>query len=84
VSRPAISQHLRILLDAGLGKGRREGRTNRYALRPDKLVEVHDWLRKYEEFWQERMVRLGRYLDRTARSQHEPRPGERRPPRRKP
>lgn len=66
VSRPAISQHLRVLLDAGLVEGRRDGRTNSYALRPEGLIQVHDWLEKYDEFWQDRLQRLGRYLDRGA------------------
>src|SRR2546429_9905703 len=66
VSRPAISQHLRVLVDAGLVEGKRDGRTNTYVLRPDGLVQVHDWLDKYEELWHERLRRLGRYLDHTA------------------
>jgi DNA-binding transcriptional ArsR family regulator len=66
VSRPAISQHLRILVDAGLVEGQREGRTNTYVLRPDGLVHVQHWLDKHEELWQQRLQRLGRYLDRTA------------------
>ena len=71
VSRPAISQHLRILLDAGLVEGRRHGRTNRYTLRPEKLVAAHQWISKYEKFWDARMARLGQYLDRTGRQSPE-------------
>jgi len=67
VSRPAISQHLRILLDAGLVEGRRHGRANCYALRPEKLAAAHEWISKYETFWDTRMARLGQYLDRTGR-----------------
>jgi DNA-binding transcriptional ArsR family regulator len=66
VSRPAISQHLRILLDAGLVDGIRDGRNNNYVLRPERLTQVYDWLRKYEKFWSERMSELGRYLDRES------------------
>ena len=66
VSRPAISQHLRVLVDAGLVEGRRDGRTNTYVLRQDGLVQVHDWLDKHDRLWQERLRRLGGYLDRTA------------------
>jgi DNA-binding transcriptional ArsR family regulator len=69
VSRPAISQHLRVLLDAGLVDGIREGRTNTYRLRADRLAQVNEWLRKYEKFWSERMSDLGRYLDREATKQ---------------
>lgn len=66
VSRPAISQHLRILLDAGLVDGIREGRTNTYRLRADRLAQVYEWLRKYEKFWTERLSNLGEFLDREA------------------
>jgi DNA-binding transcriptional ArsR family regulator len=69
VSRPAISQHLRILLDAGLVDGIRDGRNNNYVLRPERLTQVYYWLRKYEKFWSERMSELGRYLDREAMRQ---------------
>lgn len=68
VSRPAISQHLRVLLDAGLIESRREGRTNCYALRPQQLVIAYQWMRQYERFWDDRMSRLGVYLDRTNRT----------------
>ncbi len=66
VSRPAISQHLRILLDAGLVDGIRDGRNNNYVLRAERLTQVYEWLRKYEQFWSERMSELGTYLDREA------------------
>jgi DNA-binding transcriptional ArsR family regulator len=69
VSRPAISQHLRVLLDAGLVDGIREGRTITYRLRADRLAHVHEWLRKYELFWSDRMSGLGHYLDREATKQ---------------
>jgi DNA-binding transcriptional ArsR family regulator len=62
-SRPAISQHLRILLDAGLVAERRAGRERRYRLRPERLQEVEDWLRQYERFWRQRLGALGEYLE---------------------
>lgn len=62
LSRPAISQHLRILLDAGLVEQRRAGRQNLYHLLPEHLLEVQYWLGKYEQFWQERLGALGDYL----------------------
>jgi len=66
VSRPAISQHLRILSEAGLVDGIRVGRNNNYVLRAERLTQVYEWLRKYEQFWSERMSELGKYLDREA------------------
>jgi DNA-binding transcriptional ArsR family regulator len=69
VSRPAISQHLRILLEAGLVEVHPRGRRNSYRLRPDKLEEAYSWLAKYQRFWGGRLGRLGAYLDNEAAKQ---------------
>jgi DNA-binding transcriptional ArsR family regulator len=57
-SRPATSQHLRVLLDAGLISERRAGRENLYRLTPEPLAIVGDWLSDYEQFWAERLTAL--------------------------
>src|SRR5882757_4357327 len=54
MSRPAISQHLRILLDAGLVSEQRYGRERRYQLHAERLLEVQRWLTTYQRFWQNR------------------------------
>ena len=66
MSRPAISQHLRVLREAGLVTERRVGRERRYRLRARPLQEVRDWVRQYDEFWQERLTVLGEYLEDDA------------------
>ena len=48
VSRPAVSQHLRVLKEAGLVTERREGTRRIYGLAPDGLAEVRAY---FEEFW---------------------------------
>jgi DNA-binding transcriptional ArsR family regulator len=48
VSRPAVSQHLRVLKDAGLVVDRPEGNRRIYAADPDGLAELHAYL---EQFW---------------------------------
>ncbi|MBE7159505.1 MAG: transcriptional regulator, partial [Rhodospirillales bacterium] len=58
MSRPAVSQHLRVLLDAGLVAERRQGRERRYRLVPEPLIPVRDWLAQYERFWDDRLQRL--------------------------
>ncbi|MES2693304.1 MAG: metalloregulator ArsR/SmtB family transcription factor [Verrucomicrobiota bacterium] len=60
--RPAVSQHLRILLDAGLVTERRHGRERRYRLVPERLAPVRDWLAQYEQFWDDRLQRLQKLL----------------------
>jgi len=66
LSRPAISQHLRILLDVGLVSESRQGRERRYHLHAERLIEVRQWLRTYERFWHNRLEALGRYLETDA------------------
>lgn len=62
MSRPAVSQHLRILLDAGLVSERRHGRERRYRLLPERLAPVRDWISRYERFWDGRLQRLQKLL----------------------
>ena len=58
MSRPAVSQHLRILLDAGLVAEHRHGRERHYRFVPEALAPVRDWLAQYERFWDDRLGRL--------------------------
>jgi DNA-binding transcriptional ArsR family regulator len=62
MSRPAVSQHLRVLLEAGLVTEQRHGRERRYRLAPDRLDPVREWISHYERFWDDRLRRLGRQL----------------------
>jgi DNA-binding transcriptional ArsR family regulator len=50
VSRPAVSQHLRVLKDAGLVRERRDGTRRLYRIDPDGLGEVRDY---FDDFWSE-------------------------------
>ena len=63
MSRPAISQHLRILLDTGLVSEHRKGRERHYQLHADRLIEVQRWLQTYQRFWENRLEALGNYLE---------------------
>lgn len=44
MSQPALSQHLRVLRDAGLVRVRRQGRMRVYSADPTPLREVSDWV----------------------------------------
>ena len=55
VSRPAVSQHLRVLHDAGLVTYRSTGNRNVYRLRPQGAEPLRAWL---EEFWQTPLERF--------------------------
>lgn len=61
-SPPAISQHLKVLREAGLVKVRPDGQHRFYSLDPDGLDEVDAWLNRVRRFWGERLDALGREL----------------------
>jgi DNA-binding transcriptional ArsR family regulator len=63
VSRPAISQHLKILLTAGLVHEERVGRERHYSLDARPLRGVNEWTAHYERFWTQRLARLSELLD---------------------
>lgn len=65
VSQPALSQHLRVLRDAGLVAPRKDGRRRVYRVEAAPLRAVYDWVAHYERFWDEKLDALGRYLDDT-------------------
>lgn len=66
MSRPAVSQHLRVLREAGLVTERRHGRERRYRLVPERLRPVKDWLAHYEAFWDTHLQRLQKLLTKKS------------------
>src|ERR1700749_990967 len=64
MSRPAVSQHLRVLLETGLVTEQRHGRERRYRLVPQRLSPVRDWIAHYERFWDDRLQRLQTQLSK--------------------
>ncbi|WP_343953257.1 metalloregulator ArsR/SmtB family transcription factor [Nonomuraea longicatena] len=63
MSRPSVSEHLRVLRQAGLVTESRRGRERVYRLEAAPLMELSDWLTPYERFWRERLIGLAGVLD---------------------
>lgn len=61
VSRPAISQHLRVLRDAELVTVREDGTRRWYRARPEGLGELRDWM---EGFWRNSLDALKTEVER--------------------
>src|SRR4249919_1498489 len=61
VSRPAVSQHLTVLREAGLVDERRNGTRRLYRARPEGLAELKEFL---EGFWDERLEALTREAEK--------------------
>ena len=64
VSRPAVSQHLTVLKEAGLVHERRNGTRRLYSVRPEGLADVKAFL---EGFWDEKLQALKREAEREER-----------------
>jgi DNA-binding transcriptional ArsR family regulator len=64
MTRPAISQHLAILLRTRLVRARRVGRERRYRLQPKPLEQVYNWVALYERFWTGKLDALGQHLQK--------------------
>lgn len=64
--RPSVSEHLKVLRDAGLVREEKSGRQRFYRLEPEPLMEIQAWLGPYERFWRERMGALRDLLDTGA------------------
>jgi DNA-binding transcriptional ArsR family regulator len=60
-TRPAVSQHLTVLRNAGLLSERREGRTRIYQAKPETVDEV---VRHLQSFWSGRLQELKRQAER--------------------
>jgi DNA-binding transcriptional ArsR family regulator len=66
VTRPAISQHLTVLKEAGLVDERRNGTKRLYRARPEGMAELRAFL---DEFWGDRLEALKREAEREEREQ---------------
>lgn len=71
LTQPATSKHLRVLREAGLVTVRVDGPRRWYALRPEPLAEIYDWLAPYRWMWESRLDRLGDHLDTMSQTEGE-------------
>jgi DNA-binding transcriptional ArsR family regulator len=66
VSRPAVSQHLRVLKEAGLVTERRNGTRRLYRLDPDGVGELRDY---FDDFWTDALAAFKAEAERERRKQ---------------
>src|ERR1700743_3661863 len=64
VSQPAVSKHLAVLKQAGLVRGRHEGRETHYSAALGALAPLVDWTKEMTGFWEGRIDRLEDLLKR--------------------
>lgn len=67
LSQPAISQHLKVLREAGLVRMRPDAQRRIYSLDPEGLQQIDTWLSRYRKFWASRFDRLEAHMDEGER-----------------
>jgi DNA-binding transcriptional ArsR family regulator len=58
IARPGVSRHLRVLREAGLVDVHKQAQRRVYALRPEALAEIDEWLGPYRTLWEHRLDAL--------------------------
>ncbi|MGH6794727.1 MAG: ArsR/SmtB family transcription factor [Methylocella sp.] len=69
VSRPAVSQHLKVLKEAGLVADRPEGTRRVYYIDPLGLAALRRWL---DQFWDEALLAFQAEAERQPKQKKEP------------
>lgn len=65
ISRPAVSQHLKVLRESGIVTARVDAQRRIYRLNDNCLDEVDAWIRKVRKFWSPRLDKLEQILGET-------------------
>lgn len=66
MSRPAVSQHLKVLRETGLVLARADAQRRIYRLNSAGLAELDEWLGKVRGFWGEHLDKLEKAINETA------------------
>jgi DNA-binding transcriptional ArsR family regulator len=63
ITRTAVNKHLHVLTEAGLLSSRKVGRETRYKLQPDPLYQLQQWVAFYEQYWDDNLDTLRKYVE---------------------
>jgi DNA-binding transcriptional ArsR family regulator len=63
LAQPQVSKHLKVLREVGLVDVRDEGRQRMYRLNGRGLKPIHDWVKNYQQAWEERFEALDQLLE---------------------
>jgi len=71
ISQPGVSQHLKVLREAGFTDVRAEGARRLYSLNPEPLREADEWLDPFRRFWAPRLDALATEIARGKRQRRD-------------
>jgi DNA-binding transcriptional ArsR family regulator len=63
LNQPQVSKHLKLLKEAGFVQFEVRAQQRLYALRPEPLREIHDWLERYRMLWDARFEALDELIE---------------------
>ena len=69
VSAPAISQHLKVLQEAGLVSVEKRAQQRIYRINPQAMLELEDWVRQLNQLWNRRFDALETLLEEEIRKE---------------
>lgn len=64
LAQPSVSKHLRVLLDVGLVKTRRDGRRVLYRTNAGAIRPLHEWAGTFERYWRGQLRRVKHRAER--------------------
>jgi len=68
ISRPAVSQHIKILSECGLIIIKQQGRERYCEAKLETLNEVATWVEQYKQFWEQKFDSLDKYLTKVQKN----------------
>lgn len=69
LEQPQVSKHLRVLREVGLVEARVDGRQRLYRLEGKQLKPIHEWVRKFEQTWNDRFDAMDEVLEDLKREE---------------
>ena len=63
ITRQAVTKHLHVLEAAGLVKGEKLGREQRWELEPESLAQVQQWIDIISRQWSDALARLKNFVE---------------------
>jgi DNA-binding transcriptional ArsR family regulator len=79
ISQPAVSQHLKVLREAGFATVRADGQRRLYSIDSRPLEEAAQWLDQFRAFWQHKFDALETEIARGKRERRLEKPAQRKP-----
>jgi len=64
ISRPAVSQHIKHLVQCGVVEVEQKGRKRYCKIQPQSLIPAFVWLEQYQKQWEERISSFEKYVNK--------------------